>query len=950
MSTSILLGLALLAAGGDPWRGPYPDDPDLPEGFADSTVATGLTGATALAVAADRRVFVCEQTGTLRVVKNERLLPEPFVTLPVDSFWERGLIGVCLDPDFPGQPFVYLCYVAAKPYPHHVISRFTAKGDVALPNSEVVLLEGDDQRTLGGAQPAGHQGGALHFGKDGKLYITIGEQTAGAPAQRLDTFQGKLLRINRDGSIPEDNPFFKEAKGKYRAIWALGLRNPFAFAVQPGTGRIFINDVGNARIEEINEGVAGANYGWPESEGPTANPKHRGPVHFYDHTTGRSITGGTFYNPATVQFPRRFIDKYFFLDFMDHWLRVLDPDHPASAEVFATGLAGPVDVATAPDGSLYYLNRKEWVKDERFQKETGALHKITYGPSKGIPRLLEQPADVFAAEGGKAVFSARAEAEGPLRYRWQRDGRPIAGAEMDSYSLVRATLADDGAEFRCLVSGSSATTRSRRVRLHVLPLHDAVHVKTAGPGLDYALYAGHWPALPEFESLSPLANGGATGIDVANIARREGFAIVWRGFLDVEADGIYTFSLESAGISKLFIASAQLAMTTGVRPSRTTGHVALGTGKHPFLLLLMQPTGSPELRLRYAGAGFGARPIPPERLCRGVAAEADNSPKRDLVTALNIPADPADLPMLLSQTGAFRSLTDLRSSRGLVAYDVNSPLWSDGASKRRWMALPGAERITFSPTGEWRFPEGTVFVKHFERDGRRLETRFLVVGNRGGGYGVTYRWRTDGTDADLLADALTEDVIARGHTRKWTYPSRNDCLACHSANASFVLGVKTRQLNRSLDDRGTGSPANQLQAWSRLGFFRNPPRDDEIARLARLAAVDDKQASLGHRMRSYLDANCAHCHRPGSARGLFDARFDVPLDHQKIINGEVAAADLGVPGARLVSPGDSARSMLLQRMSRRGDVFGMPPLATHEIDEDAVRVVQEWIRDLARPK
>src|SRR5262249_3716233 len=153
--------------------------------------------------------------------------------------------------------------------------------------------------------------------------------------QRLDTFQGKLLRINRDGSIAEDNPFFHEAKAKYRAIWALGLRNPFAFAVQPGTGRIFINDVGNARIEEINDGIAGANYGWPESEGPTTNAKHRGPIHFYDHTTGRSITGGTFYNPPTVQFPRRFVGKYFFLDFMDHWLRVLDPDHPASADVFA---------------------------------------------------------------------------------------------------------------------------------------------------------------------------------------------------------------------------------------------------------------------------------------------------------------------------------------------------------------------------------------------------------------------------------------------------------------------------------------------------------------------------------------------------------------------------------------------------------------------------------------
>src|SRR5207253_3221818 len=230
--------------------------------------------------------------------KNDKLLPEPLVTVSVDSYWERGLLGIALDPDFGKNSYVYLCYVAAKPYPHHRVTRFTARGDRAVPGSEVVLLEGDDQRTLGGSIPGGHQGGAIHFGEDGKLYVAIGEQTAGKPAQQLDTFQGKLLRINRDGTIPEDNPFFKTAKGKYRAIWALGLRNPFAFAVQPGTGRIYINDVGDARWEEINEGIAGANYGWPESEGYTSNPSHRSPVHAYDHSVGRSITGGVFYNPT----------------------------------------------------------------------------------------------------------------------------------------------------------------------------------------------------------------------------------------------------------------------------------------------------------------------------------------------------------------------------------------------------------------------------------------------------------------------------------------------------------------------------------------------------------------------------------------------------------------------------------------------------------------------------
>src|SRR5262249_16981999 len=154
-----------------------------------------------------------------------------------------------------------------------------------------------------------HQGGAIHFGLDGKLYVAIGEQTAGEPAQRLDTFQGKLLRLDPDGSIPEDNPFFGTARGRYRAIWALGLRNPFAFAVQAGTGRIFINDVGQARWEEVDEGFAGANYGWPLEEGPSSDPRFRGPIHSYP---AASITGGAFCPiDQGGGFPLRYQGRYF---------------------------------------------------------------------------------------------------------------------------------------------------------------------------------------------------------------------------------------------------------------------------------------------------------------------------------------------------------------------------------------------------------------------------------------------------------------------------------------------------------------------------------------------------------------------------------------------------------------------------------------------------------------
>jgi putative heme-binding domain-containing protein len=346
----------------------------LPAGFKVDVAATGITGATALEVAPDGRIFVCEQTGALRVIKGGKLLSTPFLKVVVDATWERGLIGVTVAPDFPMTPHVFVCYIAPKPYPHHVISRFTAAGDAAEPGSERILLKGDDQRKLGGNVPAGHQGGALHFGKDGKLYIAIGEQTAGKPAQQLNSLLGRLLRLNSDGSIPDDNPFSSRTTGKYRATWALGLRNPFTFAVQQETGRIFVNDVGG-NFEEINEGIAGANYGWPTIEhGPTANPRFRGPIHYYPQAC---ISGGAF-APRNISWPKAYRGRYFFADFNHGWIKTLDPDRPALAQTFITGLRRPVDLRFAPDSSLYVLSRDAWVMDNHFKGGTGTLLRVQH--------------------------------------------------------------------------------------------------------------------------------------------------------------------------------------------------------------------------------------------------------------------------------------------------------------------------------------------------------------------------------------------------------------------------------------------------------------------------------------------------------------------------------------------------------------------------------------------
>jgi glucose/arabinose dehydrogenase len=307
-----------------------------------------------MAIAPDGRIFVCQQGGALRVIKNDALLPAPFVTLTVDPAGERGLLGVAFDPNFASNNFVYVYYTVPIEPRHNRVSRFTANGDVAVPGSETILLE-LNPLTLA----SNHNGGAIHFGPDGKLYIATGENATTSNSQTLSNMLGKILRINSDGSIPTDNPFFNQATGNNRSIWALGLRNPFTFAFQPGTGRMFINDVGQNTWEEINDGIAGSNYGWPTTEGPTTNPNFRSPLFAYGHgfsaTTGCAIAGGAFYNPPVVQFPSSFVGKYFFADLCSGWIRVFDPA-TGTASAFASGISQPVDLQVGADGSLYYLS------------------------------------------------------------------------------------------------------------------------------------------------------------------------------------------------------------------------------------------------------------------------------------------------------------------------------------------------------------------------------------------------------------------------------------------------------------------------------------------------------------------------------------------------------------------------------------------------------------------
>lgn len=338
----------------------------LPAGFVETNLLDDLDRATAMVFAPDGRILISQQEGDLLVYKEGALLPDPAISLDVNSISERGLLGVAFDPDFGANGYVYIYYTVdgSGNSLRNRVSRFVMTGDTIDPGSEVKLI--DTKPLVAG----NHNGGALHFGKDGKLYISIGDNAVGSNSQTLDNLLGKVLRINTDGTIPQNNPFYNKAEGKKRSIWALGLRNPFTFGVQPVSGRIFINDVGQSSFEEINLGRRGANYGWPATEGYTDNPKYDSPLYVYDQSTGAcSIVGAAFYNPKELQFPVNYVGDYFFADYCGQWIRVMDVKSGNVTE-FATDTPDrPTDVRLGPDGALYYLtlnglNRIDYVGDD----------------------------------------------------------------------------------------------------------------------------------------------------------------------------------------------------------------------------------------------------------------------------------------------------------------------------------------------------------------------------------------------------------------------------------------------------------------------------------------------------------------------------------------------------------------------------------------------------------
>jgi glucose/arabinose dehydrogenase len=340
-------------------------------------------------------MFVANKSGTVTVVhKDGTKASQPFVSVAVDSFRDRGLTSVLVDPNYAQNHFVYIYYTAAvgtnpntanNGAPTRLV-RYTASSsnpDLADPNSAVTII--DNVPSPNGI----HVGGFMQFGADGMMYLGVGEGDVRANAQNLSNIYGKILRLNvhaYPNIIPSDNPFVG-VSGDRPEIWAYGFRNPFSGNIKPGTNDVLVNDVGNAAWEEVDRLVKGGNYGWPNAEGNSTNSAYINPLFTYPHNgAGACIVGGVVYTGAA--FPSTYSGQYFIADLVQGNIRTVNPT-TGQATVFATNVSSPTDIDMGPDGNLY------WSQISPF----GAIFKISFNGSNPTDRAPTAVASADVTSG-----------------------------------------------------------------------------------------------------------------------------------------------------------------------------------------------------------------------------------------------------------------------------------------------------------------------------------------------------------------------------------------------------------------------------------------------------------------------------------------------------------------------------------------------------------------------
>jgi glucose/arabinose dehydrogenase len=431
----------------------------VPANFTESVVATGLQSPSGMDFASDGRLFVGDQKGRVWLVRNDTLQTTPVLNIQAKTDYnvERGFQALMLDPDFATNGYLYVFYTALLPASHNRVSRFTVTNNVADTTETVIFTfpnlpsrgsfgcqnidcNGSTSGTGNTTLAVWHMGGGMVFGNDGKLYVGSGDHEVTSNGQSMSTLFGKIIRINKDGSIPTDNPFYNSASGNNRAIYAIGMRNPYILSVQRSTGRIYMNDVGDATWEEVDTLTAGGNYGWGTCEGryntgSTSTLCTIGaavaPIHSYRHASGtqttsvgQSVIGGDFTNNFRAQDN----GKYFFGDFTNvattgsnpnnGWIKSINPVTGGDTTVFAYGYSNITGLRFNPSGSALYILSRGYntgvIDTIGTASKIGRVYKISYNlatsvqPARSIAQARTHGALVMVGAGTTLKVPAHA--------------------------------------------------------------------------------------------------------------------------------------------------------------------------------------------------------------------------------------------------------------------------------------------------------------------------------------------------------------------------------------------------------------------------------------------------------------------------------------------------------------------------------------------------------------
>jgi hypothetical protein len=527
----------------------------------------------------------------------------------------------------------------------------------------------------------------------------------------------------------------------------------------------------------------------------------------------------------------------------------------------------------------------------------------------------------------------------------------------ETYNFI--TAADDGV--RLYVNGqllindwvdkTNATTKTNSIaltaqQLYNLELDYYQKISNASVALSWSSPSTPLAIVPQTQ-LYPYINPPPAVVLIAPTNSATNFTAAASVTISAEADAAYNpISLVS------FYSNGNL-LGSGTNLPYTITVTGIAAGNYALTAVAMDGSG-----LSSTSAPVNITMTNGSGLAYGLTNNATVSAFLNMPTTYN-----GALPAVVSGTGAFSNTTNRTPAAGLIPYAPNAPQWKDNAVSSWLMAVPNnggvitpGEQIQFQPTNAWTFPAGSVFVKNFDlvvnetnatTPVRRLETELLVRDNNGSVYGVTYKWRPDNSDADLLSGSLSENILitnATGvRTQTWYYASPSDCQECHNTAVANnpsgvnVLGVNARQFNGSQTYPATGVTDNQLRTLNRLGLFYPAINEASIGTYSKLSAMTNLSASFQERVRSY--------HQPGGQGITWDARYDTPLAQQNITNFP-AAFSLGISdGACVVKAKDIWRSVLVSRINTLNQDIQMPDFR-NLIDTNAVQVITDWINSL----